>query len=82
MSLAWKSFKSLDPDVGLALGVRAERCIAVEDSPRGLASARAAGISCVIVPHELTSMLEFPGALAIEDGLSGVLNYIELARTA
>jgi len=60
------------------LGVRAEHCIAVEDSPRGLASARAAGIRCIVVPTELTKGLAFPGALAIERDLSGVMRYLEL----
>lgn len=60
-----------------ALGLEASRCIAIEDSPRGLASARAAGLRCVVVPTELTDMLEFPGALAIEKDLSGVLKYLQ-----
>jgi len=60
-----------------ALGVRPERCLAVEDSPRGLASARAAGIPCVVVPTELTRFLDFPGALSIEPNVSGVLKYVE-----
>ena len=60
------------------LGVRAEHCIAVEDSPRGLASARAAGIPCVVVPTDLTRMLAFPGALAIEQDLSGILRHVQL----
>jgi HAD superfamily hydrolase (TIGR01509 family) len=61
-----------------ALGVRAERCIAIEDSPRGLASARAAGVPCVVVPTELTRSLRFPGALAVEPVLSGALKHIQL----
>lgn len=55
------------------LGVRAENCLAVEDSPRGLAAAKAADIPCVVVPTELTRMLDFPGALATEDEVSAVL---------
>ena len=47
------------------LGLRAEHCLAVEDSPRGLASAQAAGIPCVVVPTCLTRDLAFPGALAV-----------------
>ncbi len=61
------------------LGVPAEHCIAIEDSPRGLASARAAGIRCVVVPTELTRRLVFAGALAIEQDLSGVMRHIQLA---
>ncbi|HLF98007.1 MAG TPA: HAD family phosphatase [Methylococcaceae bacterium] len=42
------------PDVYLAaaahLGVAPARCLALEDSPTGLASARAAGMRCILVP--------------------------------
>jgi HAD superfamily hydrolase (TIGR01509 family) len=65
-----------------ALGVRAEHCIAIEDSPRGLASARAAGIPCLVVPTELTRHLAFPGALAVEQDVSAVMPHVRQgART-
>lgn len=60
------------------LGVDAKQCLAVEDTPRGLASARSAGVPCVVVPTWLTCKLPFPGALAIEQDLSGVLRYVRL----
>jgi HAD superfamily hydrolase (TIGR01509 family) len=60
-----------------ALDVRAEHCIAVEDSPRGLAAARAAGVPCIVVPTELTAGLDFDGALSIEPDVSGVLRFVE-----
>jgi beta-phosphoglucomutase-like phosphatase (HAD superfamily) len=60
------------------LDVRAKQCLAVEDSPRGLAAAKAAGVRCVVVPTELICMLAFPGALAIEQDLSGLLHHIRL----
>lgn len=59
-----------------ALGVDAERCIAIEDSPRGLAAAQAAGVRCMVVPTELTAVLKFPGALAIEQEISAVLSHL------
>ena len=59
-----------------ALGLDAPQCIAVEDSPRGLASAKAARVRCIVVPTELTAMLEFPGAAAIERDISRVLSYV------
>jgi HAD superfamily hydrolase (TIGR01509 family) len=60
-----------------ALGVVGERCLAVEDSGRGLAAARAAGIPCIVVPTELTRHLDFAGALAVEPDVSAVLRYIQ-----
>ena len=39
------------------LGVRAEEALAVEDSPNGVAAARAAGIFCVAVPNAITAGL-------------------------
>lgn len=38
------------------LGVTAEDCIAVEDSPRGVKAATAAGIRCVLIPTSLTDV--------------------------
>lgn len=59
-----------------ALGVAPGDCVAIEDTPRGLAAACAAGISCVVVPTELTSFLKFPGALGVEPEVSGVWRYL------
>jgi HAD superfamily hydrolase (TIGR01509 family) len=59
-----------------ALGIRSEGFVAVEDSPRGLTSARAAGVRCVVVPTDLTRRLSFDGALSIESDVSGVLRHI------
>jgi beta-phosphoglucomutase-like phosphatase (HAD superfamily) len=60
-----------------ALGVKAEHCLAIEDSGRGLAAARAAGIRCIVVPTVLTHMLDFSGALAVEPDVSAVLKYVQ-----
>lgn len=43
-------FRTLD-----VLNLAAENCIAFEDSPKGVESAKAAGIFCVAVPNALTS---------------------------
>ncbi len=46
------------PDIYLytlqKLGVKAEECIAIEDSANGVSSANAAGIRCIALPNELT----------------------------
>ncbi len=55
-----------------ALGADPARCLAVGDSPRGLASALAAGIRCVVVPSEVAAVPDFPGALLIAGDVSAV----------
>jgi beta-phosphoglucomutase-like phosphatase (HAD superfamily) len=45
-----------------ALGVGAEEAIAIEDSPNGVAAARAAGIFCVAFPNDVTHALDFSQA--------------------
>jgi HAD superfamily hydrolase (TIGR01509 family) len=43
-------------------GLPPEACVAIEDSARGLESAKAAGIACIVVPTELTKRSDFAGA--------------------
>ena len=43
--------------------------IAVEDSPRGLRAARAAGVSCLVVRSEFMRDADFEGARAIVDSI-------------
>lgn len=64
------------------LGVKPERCLAVEDSQRGLDSAVAAGLRCIAVPNGLTRIQRFEGAFAVEDDASGVLKHINTNRPA
>jgi len=45
-----------------ALGLVPQACVAVEDTPRGVAAARAAGMRVVAVPGELTADQNFDGA--------------------
>ncbi len=58
------------------LGVKPENALAVEDSERGLASAHAAGICCVVVPNHLTRIQKFEQAYAIEEDVAGVLKHL------
>ena len=39
--------------------LKKEECIIIEDSERGLASANAAGIRCIVIPHELSDRGNF-----------------------
>ncbi len=54
------------PDLYLAacngLGVGPEEAVAVEDSPHGIAAAKAAGLRCVAVPGDLTRDLDLGAA--------------------
>lgn len=63
-----------DPEPYLAaartLGVLPEACVAVEDSPTGLAAAIAAGTHAIGVPHD--AVLDHPGRWTRLDTLSGV----------
>jgi len=47
-------------------------CIAVEDSARGLKSAIAAGIDCVIIKHDFTRSHDFTGAWRMADSIQDI----------
>ncbi|MFP4560852.1 MAG: HAD-IA family hydrolase [Thiohalorhabdus sp.] len=51
------------------LGLPAEQCLAVEDSPPGVEAAVAADLPVVVTTSEYTRDREFPGALAVFDRL-------------
>ena len=50
------------------LAVEPRHALALEDSPNGIAAAKAAGLRCVTVPHPLTETLDLSATLA--DALS------------
>ena len=54
------------------LGVAAAEAIAIEDSPNGIASARAAGIFCVGFPNDVTSTLDLSRADLVVESLEDV----------
>ncbi|NTV02180.1 MAG: HAD family phosphatase [Chlorobiaceae bacterium] len=58
------------------LGLGPGQCLAVEDSRRGLASAHAAGIDCIVVPNALTRVQRFEHACAVEADVSGVIRHL------
>jgi HAD superfamily hydrolase (TIGR01509 family) len=47
------------------LGLPAERCVAIEDSERGVASALASGLRCIAIPHGLTADGDFTAATMV-----------------
>jgi beta-phosphoglucomutase-like phosphatase (HAD superfamily) len=45
------------------------RCLVIEDSERGLAAAKAAGLACWVIPSALTRGLDFARADLVLDSL-------------
>ncbi len=60
------------------LGLEPEQTFAVEDSERGLESAHAAGIACIVVPNPLTRIQQFEKAHAVEPDVSAVLRHLSI----
>ena len=60
------------------LGVRASRAVAFEDSPNGVAAAKAARLFCIAVPNEITGALDLSAA----DRLVASLADVDLDRLA
>ena len=52
------------------LGVETRETLALEDSPNGLAAARAAGVACIAVPGPMTAGLAFDDARLVLDSLA------------
>jgi HAD superfamily hydrolase (TIGR01509 family) len=62
------------------LGATPQETVAFEDSPHGIAAAKAAGLTCVAVPNAITSRLDFSLADRIVASL-GACSLRELANT-
>ena len=66
------------PDIYLAaaarLGVEPGACVALEDAPLGIASAKAAGMRCVAIPNEMTWGL--PGLDAADAVLGSLFDVV------
>ena len=65
-----------DPEVYLAvteeLGVEPRSALAIEDSARGVASAKSAGLYCVAAPNPITAGMDLSRADAVYPSLEGV----------
>jgi HAD superfamily hydrolase (TIGR01509 family) len=57
-------------------GVRADECLAIEDSERGLQAARAAGVPCIVVPTPLTRGCAFDGAVRVLERIRDVADLL------
>jgi len=51
------------------------RCLAIEDTPRGLLSARRAGLSCVVLPNPFLGQDLFQGAIRILQNHADILEF-------
>ncbi len=58
------------------LGIVPGECLAVEDSPRGLNAAHAAGIRCLLIPTPLTDMEMCRHADWVEQDITGILRVV------
>lgn len=57
-------------------GVEAHECLVIEDSERGLASATAAGLKCVVVPSRLTAGRPFAAAHCVLGNIRELLSLV------
>lgn len=60
-----------DPYLAAAerMGVDPARCLAIEDTVRGLAAATSAGMHCVVIPNELTRGADFSRATVVLESM-------------
>jgi len=57
--------------MGLAkMGLPASSCLVIEDSPRGLQAARAAGIPCIVLRNKMMFDFPFEGAHRVVDSVA------------
>jgi HAD superfamily hydrolase (TIGR01509 family) len=63
-------------------GVEPHECLVIEDSERGLASATAAGLKCVVVPSRLTAGRPFAAAHCVLANIRELLPLLELSDRA
>lgn len=59
------------------LGLDAADCVVVEDTPRGLQAAVAAGIRCIVMRHALTRHHPFTGAYRVVDTVAELAAELE-----
>jgi HAD superfamily hydrolase (TIGR01509 family) len=59
------------------LGLPRDQCLVIEDSPRGLQAAQAAGIRCIVIRNALTTGHHFDGAYRVVDSHAQLLEAIQ-----
>lgn len=58
------------------LGVNVENCIAIEDTSHGAASAKAAGLDCVVIPNSMSQENVFEHATVVCDSMNDAVKWI------
>jgi HAD superfamily hydrolase (TIGR01509 family) len=71
-SLPAKPEPDLYLDACASLGVEPEGAIAIEDSPHGVAAAKAAGLRCVAVPNPVTAAYDLSAADLVIESLESL----------
>jgi HAD superfamily hydrolase (TIGR01509 family) len=54
------------------LGLTGDQCLAIEDSPRGLQAATAAGMRCIVVQNAMTRHYAFDGAYRVVQSIDAL----------
>ena len=69
-----------DPYLAAAerIGVDPARCLAIEDTERGVVSATDAGMACVAIPNELTAGADFSRAVVKLDSMAALPGWLDL----
>lgn len=62
------------------LGLPPDRCLAIEDTERGLVSAAAAGMPCLVIPRPLSRDGDFGAAHSVLEGASDVVGAFDELR--
>lgn len=63
-------------------GQSPDRCLAIEDAPRGVAAARAAALDCWVIRSALTLQAMFPDAARVIDSVTDVPRLLLPARAS
>jgi HAD superfamily hydrolase (TIGR01509 family) len=70
-----------EPDIYLAaanaLSVSPSKCLALEDSPKGVLAARNAGMHCIAVPNEMTAEMDLSNAKWVFPSLGDVAERLD-----
>lgn len=59
------------------MGLKANECLVIEDSPRGLRAALAAGLRCIVIRNSFCREYDFPGAIQVVDNHQQLTEYME-----